>query len=291
MRKQARLLQNNTYIQKAPLAELFVLEYTYSMKNKTTALGLVVLGLVIILAVFIYSKVKVQAPTVSSTPTQSVKDTTYASLDLASIQTAAFKDTSNPVLDIHGTYPVQIVGSDYIKGQIDAAIAQFKKDAIDPNLTPEQLSEFGPSATRQYTFVTNYKNYKDSQFLTHRIDTYIFTGGAHGNTIPVTYTYDTAGNRVMLNDLFVNDAAKTQFGKIVYDAALTLPDYKDSINTEWLAGSTENKEGNFETFAFSGSTIVIIFPQYAIAPYSSGIIEVPVQLSALSGILKPAYLK
>lgn len=218
-------------------------------------------------------------------------ETTLINFDATTIKTEVVEDTSNPAFEIKTQYPINIIGADYIKGLLAAKLDEFRKENDPAKFTAEQLEIFGPNKDRQYAFVTEYRAYGNTHFLTHRIDTYTYTGGAHGGTTAETFTYDRTGKQIQAADLFVNTAAVDTFSGLVKKHALALENYKDVINTEWLAESAGPDASNFKAFAFSGSDLIIIFQQYAIAPYAAGIIEVPIPLGELNGILKPEFLE
>jgi len=136
-----------------------------------------------------------------------------------------------------------------------------------------------------------YKAYASKSVLTHRVDTYTYTGGAHGGTSVETFIYTADSTLVKPQDLFVDQAGVQKFSELVTAGALALPDYKEAINTEWLADSAGPDASNFKTLAFDGTDVIVIFQQYDIAPYAAGIIEVSVPFSQLGGILKPEFLK
>ncbi len=258
------------------------------MKNNTYGFVAIILGIIIVLAVVIGYRNRAVAPATDTTvPNTDI----VAGYEASKVQKETFTDTTNPGFEIKGEYPINIVGSEYIKGIIDTKIAEFKSKSDPAKLSAAELAEFGPTKDHQYSFITMYKAYSNPSYLTHRMDIYEFTGGAHGGTSAETYTYNQEGKPVSATDLFVDKAAIAKFSEIVKAQALALPDHKETINSEWLADSAGPDAVNFKAFAFSGTNLIIIFQQYAIAPYSDGIIEVPIPLSELGGILKPEFLK
>jgi hypothetical protein len=216
--------------------------------------------------------------------------TSFATLDVSKIQTTKTKDNSDPGYSISLEYPINIVGSDYIKSQIDGDLTFFKTENDVSTMTPDEIKNYGPSAEHQYSFITMYKAYHNANYLTHRIDTYTFSGGAHGGTVVVTYTYNTKGDLVALPNLFLNNTTAVKAFSDKITAILKTPPYKDRINTEVFSGGAGPDLNNFSAFAFDGSNLRVIFQQYQVGPYSSGIIEVPIPLAELQGILKPEYL-
>jgi hypothetical protein len=257
--------------------------------NKTASKILLLVVLIVALVGCLYWRSKVGAPSLfpntNNPASQAVK------FDTSKIAVASFKDTSSDAFEIYGKYPTGVVGADYIKGQLDAKLAQFKVENDPARFSSDELGTFGPRKDHPYSFITEYKAYASGTYLTHRMDYYTYTGGAHGSTIVETYTYDASGKKIEPTELFIDAAAVGRFSELVKAKALALPDMDQVINTEWLADSAGPDATNFKAFAFDGSYLRIIFQQYAIAPYAAGIIEVPIPLTELTGILKPEFLK
>ncbi|NMC57185.1 MAG: DUF3298 and DUF4163 domain-containing protein [Eubacteriaceae bacterium] len=116
-------------------------------------------------------------------------------------------------------------------------------------------------------------------------DEYEYTGGAHGNTIRTSQTWNLKEQRtVKLSELF-----RIQLGYRIYifkiiseeirkDESIYFPDW------EKLVIQTFNEESFYVTY----EGIVIYYQQYDIAPYSSGIREflIPYNIN----VINPKYL-
>ncbi len=256
--------------------------------NRKYALLTIFFGFIIVFAIVLYARQKINVIPAPVEPNTTKGETAF---DVSKVKTETFSDTSNPALEIKGEYPVGVVGAEYVKGAMDTKLAQFKAENDPAKFSAEEMLNFGPSKERPYSFITIYKAYSSGTLLTHRMDTYTYTGGAHGGTGVETYTYTASGKQVKATDLFIDQAAVAAFSDIAQKKVLAMPEYKDMINTEWLADSAGPNVVDYQTFAFSGKNLVIIFQQYSIAPYAAGIIEVPVPFTELSGIVKAEYLK
>lgn len=255
--------------------------------NKNTKLIIFFL-IIIVAAVFVYitDRKSVVAP-----GNEQKVEPNMSAFDLSTITTETGTDTSNEGLEIKFEYPKGIIGADYVRGVIDTKLAQFKTDNDPAKFSTQELADYGPNKDRPYSFITIYKAYASKSVLTHRVDTYMYTGGAHGNTFIETFMYTSDGVLTKPQDLFVDQTGVQKFSELVINEALALTDYKEVINTEWLADSAGPDVSNFKTLAFDGTDIVVIFQQYDIAPYAAGIIEVRVPLNKLTGVLKPEFLK
>lgn len=128
-----------------------------------------------------------------------------------------------------------------------------------------------------YEAIVNYKiTYLTCHCVSLYFDKYLYTGGAHGNTVRHSDTWNLNTGRTMnINEYFPNN-----------------PNYKNDILTFIVDEISEqlkdpNMEGKyFETyqqdvyntwnednFYITPSGIVVYFQQYDIGPYSSGILE------------------
>lgn len=117
---------------------------------------------------------------------------------------------------------------------------------------------------RTYEITFN-RNYLLSLFA----DKYIYTGGAHGNTIRTSQTWNFLMNRMMQlfeffkgNPYFMVDILKTISNQIIANPQIY---FDDACNLMLNAFQPQN-------FYLTPRGIVIYFQQYDIAPYSSGIL-------------------
>lgn len=105
-------------------------------------------------------------------------------------------------------------------------------------------------------------------------DQYIFTGGAHGNTTRYGHSWDVkAGCALTLQDFFPRnfdykiDLTEQIIGQIAEQIAAGNDIYFDDYEENVIA------EFNPQNFYLTPEGLVIFYQQYAIAPYSSGIME------------------
>lgn len=113
-------------------------------------------------------------------------------------------------------------------------------------------------------------------YISLYFDQYMFTGGAHGNTVRRADTWNICENKKMeLKDFFPNcpDYKEQIITYIINDITDQLKDpkaqgtYFDSYAKDVATAFNE------ESFYLTEDGIVIYFGQYDIAPYSSGIRE------------------
>ena len=113
--------------------------------------------------------------------------------------------------------------------------------------------------------------YNNNNILSLYYDNYEFTGGAHGNTIRSSQTWDLYLNRQLRlssfynNPYYIIDILKNVNNQIAEQISLgnnTFFDNYCQLVTETF---------NLSNYYLTTNGIVIFFQQYDIAPYSSGI--------------------
>ncbi|WP_066714693.1 DUF3298 and DUF4163 domain-containing protein [Clostridium sp. Marseille-P299] len=128
-----------------------------------------------------------------------------------------------------------------------------------------------------YEAIVDYKTtYLSCQFISLYFDKYIYTGGAHGNTIRHSDTWNLSTGKTMhiseyfpMNENYKNDILTFIIDEITNQ--LKNPEskgkyfdtYQQDVHNTW----------NEDNFYLTPAGIVVYFQQYDIAPYSSGIIE------------------
>lgn len=255
--------------------------------EKTQARIYLFVGLIILAGVLVYVQSKVQPQLIEQSDvsiTEEVENT-FSFLDETSIPVVPIVDSSIPYLDIVAEYPKGIVGDSEIQSIVENGISQFKKE-----YTFYVLDEFSPTAESQYTLSVDYHTTHSLKFVTHILEVFTYTGGAHGGTDVQTYSFDIDGNEIFLQDMFSEPDGLAQLSKKI-QSILSTEEYKDLVNIEWLEEGAGPNVQNFSAFTFNSGGIDFIFQQYQVGPYVSGIIEVPLSFVELKDIFKPEYLK
>lgn len=126
-----------------------------------------------------------------------------------------------------------------------------------------------------YEYISNYQiTYNENCIISLYMDQYSYTGGAHGNTLRQSNTWDfQTGRQLYLSDFFSNN---TNFTKEIFKGieeqitqqlkdspAMYFDDYPSLIR------------GNFDinSFYLTPEGIILYYQQYDIAPYVRGIPE------------------
>lgn len=106
---------------------------------------------------------------------------------------------------------------------------------------------------------------------------YLFTGGAHGNTLYSVSVFDlSTGRELQLADMFKPGSDYLQrINKVVAK--------KVAENSNMFFGPVEVKDG--DKFYFDGKALVIVYAPYEVAPYAAGIVRLEVPADGLKDIL------
>ncbi|MBR1639648.1 MAG: DUF3298 and DUF4163 domain-containing protein [Treponema sp.] len=119
------------------------------------------------------------------------------------------------------------------------------------------------------------------------LNTYLFSGGAHGNTVLISYNYDTS-NGTFINITQASGMSYNQISELCRDSlqkklidnnpnvssAAEIVDMKEMINSGAFP-----QAGNFEIFTLKGKKMTVYFEPYSVAPYVYGIqsVEIPLK--------------
>ena len=149
----------------------------------------------------------------------------------------------------------QKIGLDKVNNKVRSVADKFIKDLTkEDNLVTAQLG---------YDI-----HYFTDDICSFTINTYVYTGGAHGVSELKGYNYNIktgeALSFIKMFDFRPSQINKNIFAKAKGDNLLLFDNFK---------GIEEYPE-NF--YLLDAKTPIIIFQQYEIAPYSSGIIKVPI---------------
>ncbi|ALC80641.1 MULTISPECIES: DUF3298 and DUF4163 domain-containing protein [Bacillus] len=162
-------------------------------------------------------------------------------------------------------YPqVRIVGNPSFERKINNDFTNYIKKsykAYKDNL--EAAKKYGYEPQYQSDFDVKYNKNNKLSILT---SDYIFTGGAHGNTVVQSFNYDLLKKkRVKLDDILTNQQKFAKVTDYVYQYAKARP------NIFYPDLKKEDVKINKNTaFFFTDDGIALVFQQYDIAPYVSG---------------------
>jgi len=124
---------------------------------------------------------------------------------------------------------------------------------------------------RKYTMTVKTKVVTSPTTMSYVVENYMFTGGAHGITDIVTFTYDGDGKLVTLDNLLKDGSSLTTLSEKA--RAFFYEKFGEAISEEVIDQGTTPVNQNWERFYLNDQGIVFIFGQYSIGPYILGIQE------------------
>lgn len=257
--------------------------------NKTTLIGLIVLGVVIAgLALYVGMR---------PSPVKAPAEKDVAALNGSYVEHADY-------YDIEAVYPTETLlpgdandaAVSLMQEWVIEAISQFKKNGNFDNLTAEDITMLGFDQGRKESLKITYTEASSPHTISYFFTIYSDTLGAHPNGFFKTFTFDTdpstssgqAGTPLALADLFTPGAKYLEELSTIARAKLPgiIGQYAD---TDYITTGTEPKEENFQTFILDNGSLTILFPPYQVGPYSIGPQTLPIPLADLKDILKPEY--
>jgi hypothetical protein len=129
--------------------------------------------------------------------------------------------------------------------------------------------------------------YQGPTFWTIDLETYHFTGGAHGGTEnkPLVLSRKT-GEPIPTSALFKPDSDWLQrLSEASYQALIQREPFEP--DDDWLVRGTAPEPENYQVLLPIAEGIEVVFGQYQIGPYAIGISHVLLPYSALSSVLNP----
>lgn len=156
----------------------------------------------------------------------------------------------------------------------------YKRELYKPAIDDYKDAKENNLPVKVYEGLAKYKvSYNKDCILSVVYDNYIYSGGAHGNTVRTSETWKLQdGRRIKLDEFFNNSPDYKDYifnhirNEIQKDLSIYFDDYDKLISDTF---QTEN-------FYYTPKGVVIYYQQYDIAPYSSGIREflIPYTVSA-----------
>lgn len=129
--------------------------------------------------------------------------------------------------------------------------------------------------------------YQGPAFWTIDLETYHFTGGAHGGTDnqPLVLSRET-GEPIPVSVLFKPDSNWLQrLSDVSYQALIQREQFEP--DDDWLVSGTAPEPENYQGLLPIAEGIEVVFGQYQIGPYAIGISRVLLPYSMLSAVLNP----
>ena len=160
-------------------------------------------------------------------------------------------------------------------------------DIVQKNLeafNSEFFSAEAPAYPQAFEFdIDSSSVYEDTNHISFLLNVYQFAGGAHGSTslIPITYSKQT--KKLLSLEEALQPVRKDWLAVLSTEARKQLnaqvQKQKFSSDEDWINKGTEPTKENFAIFKLEKNSVRIIFSQYQVGPYSSGMPEVIVPRS------------
>ena len=172
---------------------------------------------------------------------------------------------------------------------IATTTTQFKNENNLDHLTANDITVQNLGGDIKYTLDISYDTYASTHTLSYVFKLYEDTLGAHPNGYYKTFTFDSSsGAQLQLADLFTPGSNYLDTLSALTRASLNASLGEDAI-PDFINPGTTPDAANFQNFALDGVDLVIIFPPYAVGPYSIGPQTVRIPLSQLDTILNPEF--
>ncbi|MGX8714166.1 MAG: DUF3298 domain-containing protein [Lachnospiraceae bacterium] len=184
-------------------------------------------------------------------------------------------------------YPDLQAALDYLSDgrrlYVSAVMSDYESSIRDAIKREEALA--GP-----YSFSASFKVERcDNEIVSLRDDIYQYVGGPHPSTSVSTWNYHSdTGEQVMISEIlilgddlyaYIEEVLKEDYGDDIF--------YNDDVSAD-IKALFENEE--MIAFTLTEDTVTIIFPEYALAPYSEGILEAEIRTSEAPAFFNGSFI-
>ncbi|NLJ99991.1 MAG: DUF4163 domain-containing protein [Clostridia bacterium] len=165
--------------------------------------------------------------------------------------------------------------------EIKAELEKSRSSLVE-NIKDESLD----TPLHTYQLFVGYETYNNGDILSLAVETYQYSGGAHGGTHVDFYNFDIrTGRLLMLSDLFQDDV--DYISVINEEIEKQIADQRESGEDIYFDGDMgfQSIEAN-HPFYINDNQLILHFSQYEIAPYATGMPEFALPLTSLSKLLQ-----
>jgi len=266
------------------------------MDTKTEVTGGLVLGFIVLVLVLWYMSENPAPITRPVSPTTSKQAGSQGSPTLHLTESGKYYtlDAAYP-----GSTPLQASAGATADAKAVTLMKAFAQNSLDTfkegnglmKLTPEDIRVQGLDQGRSYSLAVTYSTRTGKQSVSYVYTLFMDTLGAHPNTYFRTFTFNSGtGDGMDISDLFL--PGMDYLTLLSKETRRVLPDMLahaenvsvSEINAKFIHDGTTPDPDNFQNWYIDGSTLVIIFPPYQVAPYVDGPQEVRLPLSTLPGV-------
>lgn len=147
------------------------------------------------------------------------------------------------------------------------------------------LNMRGNSKLPPFEYIVTFEVTGSKKLASILLNSYVFSGGAHGNTNLISLNYDFNEKKYIdiqqasgMNYNEISSICRNELYKKLIDNNKTglPPSEKDSMR-EMINTGAFPQAGNFEIFTIDGNKVYVLFEPYSVAPYSYGIQKIQIK--------------
>ena len=147
------------------------------------------------------------------------------------------------------------------------------------------LNNRGSAKLPPFEYMVTYEVSGSKNIVSVLVNTYIFNGGAHGNTSLAAFNYDGEASKFVdiqtasgMNYNEISSVARsTLYKRLIDDDKTGMPPSEQDSIREMINTGAFPQAGNFEIYTLDGTKVYVYFEPYSVAPYSYGIQKVQVK--------------
>ena len=147
------------------------------------------------------------------------------------------------------------------------------------------LNNRGSSKLAPFEYIVSFEVTGNRNIVSVLLNTYIFSGGAHGNTNLATFNYDTQTVKfidiIQASSMTYNEISSVcrnyLYKTLIDDDKSGMPPSEKDSMREMINTGAFPQAGNFELFTVDGNKLYVYFEPYSVAPYSYGIQKIQVK--------------
>lgn len=148
-----------------------------------------------------------------------------------------------------------------------------------------ELNNRGSGKFPSFEYLVTFDVSNSDNIVSVLLNTYIFNGGAHGNTNLAAFNYDVSTSKFIniqqASGMTYNDISSIVrnklYKKLIEDDKTGLPPSEQDSIREMINTGAFPQPGNFEIFTIDENKIYVYFEPYSVAPYSYGIQKVQIK--------------
>lgn len=147
------------------------------------------------------------------------------------------------------------------------------------------LNNSGTSKLPVFEYLVNYEVSGNNDIVSVLLSTYIFNGGAHGNTNLAAFNYQISTgkfiNILTASGMSYNEISSicrnTLYKKLIENDKTGMPPSEQDALREMINTGAFPQAGNYEIFTVDDEHLFVYFEPYSVAPYSYGIQKIQVK--------------